>query len=77
MKVLALLSAVLRVIGNCVKLLKIIGGNLMDKMMSVSNTIIKKLTNGVETLLVAGNLGGVCPAACYRRLGRFPPPGHI
>lgn len=29
----------------------------MDKINNISNTIVKKLTNVVETLLVVGNLG--------------------
>ena len=53
LKVLAMVSAVLRVIGNGVKLLKDIGGKLMKKR----NMFIVKLAYVVETLLVVGNLG--------------------
>jgi hypothetical protein len=55
--VLGLMSAVLRVITNLFKLLKFIGGNVMYRINNISNTIVKKLTNVVETLLVVGNLG--------------------
>lgn len=53
LKVLAMVSAVLRVIGNGVKLLKDIGGKLMKKR----NIFNMKLAYVVETLLVVGNLG--------------------
>ena len=52
-KVLAMVSAVLRLIGNTFNLIKNMGGKLMKK----SYTIILKLTYVVETLLVVGNLG--------------------
>lgn len=55
--VLGLISAVLRVITNLFKLLKFIGGKAMDRINNISNTIVEKLTNVVETLLVVGNLG--------------------
>ncbi len=54
-KVLAMVSAVLRLIGNTFILIKNIGGKLMKK----SNTIYMKLAYVVETLLVVGNLGDV------------------
>lgn len=53
--ILAIVSAVLRVIGNGFKLLKNIGGMLMKK----SNTISRMLNKGVETLLAVGNLGAL------------------
>ena len=56
-KVLALLGVVLRVIGNIDKFFKIMGGKTMNIIMK--NTIVKKLANVAETLLVVGNLGDV------------------
>ena len=52
--VLSLASAVMRVIGNIYKLFTIIGGR---QMRNLSNIIKKKLTAGVEMLLVVGNMG--------------------
>ena len=51
---LSLASAVMRVIGNIYKLFTIIGGR---QMRNLSNIIKKKLTAGVEMLLVVGNMG--------------------
>ena len=52
--VFSLASAVMRVIGNIYKLFTIIGGR---QMRNLSNIIKKKLTAGVEMLLVVGNMG--------------------
>ena len=52
--VLSLASAVMRVIGNIYKLFTIIGGR---QMRNLSNIIKKKLTAGVEMLLVVGSMG--------------------
>lgn len=52
--VLAIVSAVLRVIGNTFNLIKNIGGKFMKKR----NIIIMKLVCVVKILLVVGNLGG-------------------
>lgn len=59
LNVLAIVSAILRVIGNGFKLLKNIGGMLMKK----SNIICRMLNKGVETLLAVGNLGALNLAA--------------
>lgn len=67
--VLAMVSAVLRLIGNMFNLIKNIGG----KIMKIKNTVIMKLAYVVETLLVVGNLGGcLYPATGCEGWGRFP-----
>jgi hypothetical protein len=75
--VLSLLSAVLRVFGNIVKLLKIKGGKHMEKVkIFINNTIKRMLTNVVETLLVVGNLGGniLLPLLAMKDWVDFPLP---
>lgn len=52
--VLAMVSAVLRLIGNTFILIKNIGDKIMKKNNNFINT---KLAYVVETLLVVGNLG--------------------
>ena len=52
--VLAMVSAVLRLIGNTFILIKNIGDTIMKKNNNFINT---KLAYVVETLLVVGNLG--------------------
>ena len=64
-KVLAMVSAVLRVIGNSIKLLKNIGGMLMK----ISNIFNMKLAYVVETLLVVGNLGDTLSRYWLWRIG--------
>ena len=72
-EVLALLSAMLRVAGNIVKLFKIIGGRIMNILKIIKDTIVKKLANVVETPLVVGNLGEISYlATSYEGSGRFP-----
>jgi hypothetical protein len=66
MMMLALVSAVLRVIGNGINLLKIIGGILMRNLRNIIKT---KLANGVETLLVVGNLGEISVSLLVTREG--------
>ncbi len=56
MSLLSLTSAVMRVIGNGVKLLFIIGGKLMRNLR---NIIHNQLAIGVEILLTVGNMGGI------------------
>lgn len=49
------------------------GGKIMTILKIMKDTIIKKLANVVETLLVVGNLGEMSYlAASYEGLGRFP-----
>ena len=51
-----MISAVIRSIGNCYKLIKIIGGKLMDILETKYNSI-HQIDFVMETLLVVGNLG--------------------
>ena len=77
---LALTSAVLRVFGNSVKLIKMKGDNLMDKLnIFVINIIKRMLTNVVEILLVVGNLGGniLLPLLAVKEWVGPPPPKYI
>ena len=69
MEILALVSAVLRVIGNGYLLYRVVGGRLMK----IRNIIVKKLTKSAETLLIVGNMGEIIiPAVKQWGMGMFP-----
>lgn len=51
-----IISAVIRSIGNSYKLIKIMGGKLMD-ILETKFTSIHQINFVMETLLVVGNLG--------------------
>lgn len=68
---LSLTSAAMRVIGNGVKLLIIIGGKLMRNLRY---TIQNKLALGVEILLTVGNMGGINSARWMAMKHKCIPP---
>ena len=69
-----MVSAVIRSIGNGYKLIKIIGGRLMDTLETKFNSI-HQIDFVMETLLVVGNLG--LQANLRLRTGQIVPPETI